>query len=120
MLSLGIVFLGLSRRRKLLAVRVSYLNHGAPQHRNRVRSRSLGRIRQNDDRIIVADGDYIAYVAPQFVRTTGTINCYTFNHMVDVTVERNDSTDREASIEGLFAGAPVDGACEAIVSGYFE
>ena len=71
-------------------------------------------------RIIIANGNYITYVAPQFIRTVGTTNWYTFNHILDVAVEKDDSADREAAIEGLFAGPPADGACEAIVSGYFE
>ena len=62
---------------------------------------------------------YVMYLAPQFVREASGITYYSFNHATDVAMEPDDE-ERTVEITGLFAGAPVSGFCQAIVSGYFE
>jgi hypothetical protein len=66
-----------------------------------------------------AFSQYVMYVAPQFVREASGITFYSFNHATDVAMEPDDE-ERTVQIAGLFAGAPVSGTCQAIVSGYFE
>jgi hypothetical protein len=71
-------------------------------------------------RLLIGNSEYVMYLAPQFTRTSGAANYYSFNHATDVDVPADANADREVKVAGLFAGAPVDGVCEAIVSGYFE